>query len=83
MSVHVPCPQGMPSDIRTTVLDPLALTPAVRQRLAGLACARCGGTDELRPGGHAYTRGRNGGRLGWTVRVCAGCPVDVSVGDVR
>jgi hypothetical protein len=64
-----------PTDLRAETLDLLSLTPDVCLRLAGLACARCGSTDTLRPGGHAYTRSPDGGQLGWAVKVCASCPV--------
>ncbi|GGV89878.1 hypothetical protein GCM10015535_44750 [Streptomyces gelaticus] len=67
-----------PTDLRTEVHDLIALTPETRLRLAGLACARCGSTESLRPGGHAYTHSPDGGRLGWTVKVCANCPVHPS-----
>ncbi len=64
-----------PADLRTEVLDLLSLTTEAHLRLAGLACARCGSTAPLRPGGHAYTRSPGGGRLGWAVKVCEGCPL--------
>lgn len=64
-----------PADLRKDVLDLLSLTPDARLRLAGLACARCGSTDALRPGGHAHTRSVGGGQLGWAVKVCGTCPV--------
>jgi hypothetical protein len=63
-----------PEDLRAEVLDPFSLTPAARLRLAGLACARCGSTESLRPGGHAHTRSVGGGQLGWAVKVCGTCP---------
>lgn len=62
-----------PKDLRTGLLDILCLTAEDRLRLAGLACARCGGTDTLLPGGHAYTRSPDGTRLGWAVKTCAPC----------
>jgi hypothetical protein len=52
----------------------LLVSTEQRKRLTGQACARCGSGDGLRPGGHAYTRTSGGGRLGWAVMVCAGCP---------
>ncbi|WP_406494841.1 hypothetical protein OG936_13575 [Streptomyces sp. NBC_00846] len=67
-----------PTDLRTEVLDLLSLTPEARLCLAGLACARCGSTEALRPGGHAYTRSPGGGRLGWAVQVCMNCPANPS-----
>jgi hypothetical protein len=62
-----------PDDLRTQPLDLLQLTPEARVRLAGLACAKCGATENLQRGGYAYTRNRDGGLLGWAVRVCEGC----------
>lgn len=61
-------------DIRGGVLDSLSLTHSDNAALHGLACARCRGTAGLRPGGFAYTLCREGGCLGWPVRVCGACP---------
>ncbi|MDT0319285.1 hypothetical protein [Streptomyces millisiae] len=52
---------------------------AVKVRLDGLACARCGWTAGLRPGGYAFTR-TPGGCLGWAVRVCQACPPAAPIG---
>ncbi len=59
-------------DIRATVLDPVSITREQYRRLTGHACARCGGTDDLRPGGMARTRSgpEGAGRLAWPVAVC-------------
>lgn len=63
------------ADVRATVLDPLQVTAEQDARLHGRACARCGSTFALRPGGYAYTSsGTKGGRLGWAVKLCADCP---------
>ncbi|SCF72408.1 hypothetical protein [Streptomyces sp. Ncost-T10-10d] len=70
MPAKSPAPTGS-EDVRAQVHDLASLTPETRLRLAGLACARCGGTEALRPGGHTYTHGPDGGRLGWAVKVCA------------
>ncbi|GAA3372361.1 hypothetical protein GCM10020367_26980 [Streptomyces sannanensis] len=67
MAMHIP------ADLRIGTHDPLRLPPESWRRLYGLACARCGGTESLRPGGHAYTRSADGARLGWAVNVCAAC----------
>lgn len=61
------------SDLRTGTHDPLRLPHESWRRLYGLACVRCGGERELRPGGHAYTQHPDGGRLGWAVQICADC----------
>lgn len=61
-------------DIRDQVLDSANMRPAHADALHGLACARCGSTTGLRPGGYSYTRCREGGQLGWPVRVCGDCP---------
>lgn len=67
-------PSAVPTsaDVRAAVLDPLRMTPEQTRRLSGLSCARCGGREELRPGGMAYTlSGPDGsGRLAWPVQVC-------------
>ena len=67
-------PLALPAsaDVRAEVLDPVRITHEQYRRLNGLACARCGGTDALRPGGMAHTRsGTDGsGRLAWPVMVC-------------
>ncbi|MFR9676897.1 hypothetical protein [Streptomyces sp. TR02-1] len=66
------------ADIRAATIDLAAGTTAdLRRRLRGQACAACGQTGPLRPGGHAYTLGRDGGRLGWPVRVCPTCPTEM------
>lgn len=59
-------------DVRVGVLDLLLLTPRQRLQLDGMVCARCSRRDDLRPGGHAYTRRgpEDSGRLAWSVRVC-------------
>lgn len=74
MPAKSPAPTGS-EDVRAQVHDLASLTPETRLRLAGLACARCGSTETLWPGGHAYTHSPDGGRLGWAVKVCANCPV--------
>ncbi|MFD9850500.1 hypothetical protein [Streptomyces parvus] len=61
--------------MRIGTLDPLALTADQDARLHAQRCARCGSTTDLRPGGYAYTAsGTDGGRLGWPVVLCKGCP---------
>jgi hypothetical protein len=77
MPAKSPAPTGS-EDVRAQIHDLASLTPEIRLRLAGLACARCGSTEALRPGGHAYTNSPGGGRLGWAVKVCANCPVNPS-----
>ncbi|MEU6467474.1 hypothetical protein [Streptomyces sp. NPDC046976] len=61
------------TDVRAIPLDLMYATIEQSRRLSGEACARCGGTSGLRPGGMAYTvTGPDGqGRLAWPVRVCA------------
>jgi hypothetical protein len=58
------------ADVRAALLDPLQMTPEQNRQLQGEACARCGGTDDLRPGGMAYMSSSSNGRLGWPVKVC-------------
>lgn len=69
-AVSEPLPTSV--DVRAAVLDPSQMTAEQSRRLNGSGCARCGGTDGLRPGGYAYTRsGPDGsGRLAWPVKVC-------------
>ena len=59
-------------DVRAVVLDLHRVTPGQSRRLNGLACARCGGADDLRPGGTARTTSgpAGSGRLVWPVKVC-------------
>lgn len=64
------------TDIRSGVLDPLKVTPAQTSRLRGEECARCGSRRGLRAAGYAYTASEGAGRLGWLVKVCAGCPAN-------
>ncbi|MFB8441211.1 hypothetical protein ACFC7A_19415 [Streptomyces niveus] len=59
--------------MRARDLDGQRLTTELRDRLHGHACARCGGRGKLRPAGYAYVRMR-GGRHGYPVGVCGGCP---------
>lgn len=67
-------PSAVPAsdDVRAQPIDPLCMTPEQSRRLDGHACARCGGTEDLRPNGMAYTRsGSDGtGRLAWPVKTC-------------
>ncbi|MDW8478336.1 hypothetical protein R3L02_42060 [Streptomyces scabiei] len=59
------------TDVRAGALV-LPVTPQQRRQLDGAACARCPRTDDLRPGGYAYTRRspEDAARLAWPVRVC-------------
>ncbi len=68
------------TDVRATVLDPLAVSPEQTARLRGQECARCGGRSGLRPGGYAYTSSEGAGRLGWAVKVCANSPANLGTG---
>ena len=61
-------------DIRAGDVDLRSMSPDQRERLHGLRCARCGAESPHRPGGYAYGVTRDGGRLGWPVKVCANCP---------
>jgi anti-sigma regulatory factor (Ser/Thr protein kinase) len=63
----------MHGDVRTGVLDLGGLTHEQTARLRGLACARCGCAEGLRPAGHAYTFSSRTGCLGWAVRACSEC----------
>ncbi|MFF9147534.1 hypothetical protein ACF1BN_22035 [Streptomyces sp. NPDC014861] len=61
-------------DIRAADVDLRVISHAERDRLHGRACARCGAPSPHRPAGYAFAVGRDGGRLGWPVRVCSNCP---------
>ncbi|GAB2872655.1 hypothetical protein [Streptomyces mayteni] len=67
-------------DLLSFFLDLGDATDAMKWRLDGLTCARCGSTTGLRPGGYAYTR-IQGGCLGWAVRVCHTCPPAAPIGS--
>ncbi|MGW7412785.1 hypothetical protein [Streptomyces sp. NPDC054863] len=60
-------------DIRSYDLEPLTMTKQQNQQLNGLLCVRCAGTGILQDAGYAYTRDREGGRLGWRVKACPPC----------
>ncbi|MGW9439593.1 hypothetical protein [Streptomyces sp. NPDC055607] len=64
-------------DIRAGDVDLSSISADQRERLHGRRCARCGATSPTRPAGYAYSVTRDGGRLGWPVKVCANCPSNV------
>jgi hypothetical protein len=61
-------------DIRVDPPEVGSITREITPRLHGEACARCGTTEGLRDGGWAHTPIRDGGVLGWRVKVCRNCP---------
>jgi hypothetical protein len=71
--MHSPPRTTRDSDLRTVTQDGTVLTPEGWERVHGRACVRCGNRGALRPGGYAYVAMR-GGRYGYPVRVCGGCP---------
>lgn len=62
-------------DVRAREHDGLGTSAEVWERIRGNACASCGSTKDLQPGGFAYVRAR--GLLGYAVRVCSNCPQSV------
>jgi hypothetical protein len=66
---------GTSGDVRAREHDGLSTPAEVWERIRGNACAGCGSTKNLQPGGFAYVRLR--GLLGFAVRVCPDCPRSV------
>lgn len=70
---------GTSGDVRAREHDGLATPAEDWEWIRGNACAGCGSSKNLQPGGFAYVKLR--GLLGYAVRVCPNCPQ--SVGGAR